>query len=211
VAVVPGGFGQQSAGVPVAALGDVPAVLLIAGGVLAGGDPEPRRELPRVREPSEVADLSDQSERGESPDPAKAAELLDLPRPPVAVGDVLELGVQGGELSVEAVEMGQHLRQGLVRERVIELLTVDPRAMAKRPRVLAVAEDPAVTQQLFRDAMASRCAPLQPQPQQVVLGDAPALARCPPARHARRSSPPLTRKNGMSRCGYSRLGYMAAR
>jgi hypothetical protein len=37
------------------------------------------------------------------------------------------------------------------------------------------------------------------------------LLAAPPARHARRSSPPLTRKNGMSRCGYSRSGYMAAR
>lgn len=39
VSVVPGRFGQQPAGVAVAGLGDVPAVLLIAAGVLAGADP----------------------------------------------------------------------------------------------------------------------------------------------------------------------------
>jgi hypothetical protein len=75
---VPGGFGEQPAGVSVAALGDVPAVLLIAGGILAGGDPKPRRELPAVGEPGEVADLGDQPERGQRPDPPERAELGDL-------------------------------------------------------------------------------------------------------------------------------------
>lgn len=51
VAVVPRGLDQQPAGVAVPRQGDVPTMLLRAGGVLAGGDPQPRRELPRMREP----------------------------------------------------------------------------------------------------------------------------------------------------------------
>ena len=106
VAVVPGGFGQQPAGVAVAGLGDVPAVLLIAGGVLARGDPEPGRELPRVREAAEVADLGDQPQRGQRRDPAERAELVDLPAPRLALGDLLKLGVQRGELAVDRCRGG---------------------------------------------------------------------------------------------------------
>ena len=39
VAIVPGCLDQQPAGVAVAGLGDVPAVLLVSGGVLAGSVP----------------------------------------------------------------------------------------------------------------------------------------------------------------------------
>ena len=48
VAIVPCRFDQQPAGVLVPGQGDVPAVLLISGGVLRRGDPEPRGELARV-------------------------------------------------------------------------------------------------------------------------------------------------------------------
>ncbi len=60
VAVVPGRFDQQPAGVPVSGLGDMPAVLLVTGGVLTWGDPQPGRKLARVGEAREVTDLSDQ-------------------------------------------------------------------------------------------------------------------------------------------------------
>src|SRR3954471_22031113 len=45
--------------------------------------------------------------------------------------------------------MDQHLLQRELRERVIEALRVDPPAMPLRPARLAVAIDPAVTQQLL--------------------------------------------------------------
>ena len=48
VLVVPGGLDQQPAGVPVAGLGDVAAVALVAGGVLAGGQAEEAHQLARV-------------------------------------------------------------------------------------------------------------------------------------------------------------------
>jgi len=105
VAVVPGSFGQQAAGVAVAALGDMPAMLLIAGGVLAGSDPQPGRELTRVREAREVADLGDQPQRGQRRDPAKRTQLCDLPLPTVLLGDMFKLGVESGELAVETVEV----------------------------------------------------------------------------------------------------------
>ena len=47
VLVGPGGLDQQPAGVAVAGLGDVPAVLLITGGVLAWGDAQAAHQLAR--------------------------------------------------------------------------------------------------------------------------------------------------------------------
>jgi hypothetical protein len=63
VAVVPGGLDQQPACVAVAGLGDVAAMLLIAAGVLAGDDAQPRGQFAWVAEASEVADLCDQPQR----------------------------------------------------------------------------------------------------------------------------------------------------
>jgi hypothetical protein len=48
---------------------------------------------------------------------------------PAALGDQLQVAVQGVELTVEPVEMREHLAQRLVRERVIETLTGDPRSV----------------------------------------------------------------------------------
>jgi hypothetical protein len=69
VTVVPGDLDQEPSGVAVAGLGDVAA---IAGGVLARGDTQPRRELPRVAEAGEVPDLGDQPERCQRPLGARA-------------------------------------------------------------------------------------------------------------------------------------------
>ena len=63
-------------------------MLLITGGVLRRNDPQPRRELPRVREPGEVADLGDQSERGDRRDPTEPGQKLHLGAPPLAAGDL---------------------------------------------------------------------------------------------------------------------------
>ncbi len=99
-----------------------------------------------MRETGEVADLSDQPERGQRRDPAKRPQPLDLPGPPLAPGDLLKLGIEGGELAVEAVEVDEHLDQRLMRERIVELLAADPRAVLQGPGLLAVAVDPAVAQ-----------------------------------------------------------------
>src|SRR5664279_988271 len=84
VAVVPRRLDQQPPGVLVPREGDVPAVLLITGGVLRRDDPQPGRELARVREPVKVADLGDQAERGDRRDPTEARQDLHLPGPPLA-------------------------------------------------------------------------------------------------------------------------------
>ena len=57
VAVVPGGFDEQAAGVLVSGAGDVPAVSLVAGGVLARHQAEVGGQLARVAEAPPVADL----------------------------------------------------------------------------------------------------------------------------------------------------------
>src|SRR6185437_8043833 len=76
----------------------------------------------------------------------------------LALSDLLKLGVQRGELAVEAVEVGQHLRERFVREPIIEPLALYPPAVCQRPRLLAVAVDPAVTQQLLGDPVTG-CGP----------------------------------------------------
>ena len=102
VAVVPGGLDQQPAGVAVAGFGDVAAMLLLAAGVLAGRDAQPRRELARVAEAREVADLSDQRERGQRLDATKRSQPVDLPRPTLVGGDLLELRVERRQLTIDA-------------------------------------------------------------------------------------------------------------
>lgn len=102
---MPGRFDEQAAGVAVAGLCDVPAVLLVAGGVLAGGDAQPRRELAGVREAPEVSDFGDQPQRGAGLNAAKRRQRLDALAPWVADGDALEVLVEAGELAVEAVEV----------------------------------------------------------------------------------------------------------
>jgi hypothetical protein len=133
VAVVPGGFGLQPAGVAVAGLGDVPSVLLLAGGVLGGGDPEPRREFARVSEAVEVADLCDQPQGGEGRGSAESHERLDLGGPPFADRDLLELGIERSELPLDAVEVDQHLLKRHLGEWTVESLPRDPTRDAPWP------------------------------------------------------------------------------
>ena len=95
VAVVPGGLDQQPAGVAVAGLGDVAAVLLIAGGVLARRDPQPGRQFARVRE----AARSRRSLRSApAPSGSRCRESASAARPGSRQrslrGDLLQLGVE---------------------------------------------------------------------------------------------------------------------
>ena len=60
VLVVPRGLDEQPPGVTVAGLGDVPSVLLLAGGVLTRCQPEVAHQLPGRREATEAADLCQQ-------------------------------------------------------------------------------------------------------------------------------------------------------
>jgi hypothetical protein len=92
-----------------------------------------------VLEAREVADLGDQPERGQRLDPAERSEPLDLPRPALIAGDLLQARVQRGELTVDPVQMDQHLFKRRVRERIGEPLLGDPRAVRERPGLLALA------------------------------------------------------------------------
>src|SRR5207244_11663028 len=74
VLVVPGGLDEQPAGVCVAGFRDVPAVALLAGGVLARGQAEEAHQLARRAETPEVTDLGREPERRQRLDAAEAAE-----------------------------------------------------------------------------------------------------------------------------------------
>ena len=156
MAVVPAGLDQQPAGVLVPGEGDVPAVLLVSGGVLRRGDPQPRGELARVREPGEVADLRDQPERRQRRDSTELLEDLHLGAPPLAAGDLLQASVECVELTLDPVQVGQQLLERFVRERVIQTLARDPRAVQLGPRRLSLAEDPAVAQELLEHPVTGR-------------------------------------------------------
>src|SRR5215217_2540021 len=110
-------------------------------------------ELARVAKAREVADLGDQAERGQRRDAAERAQPLDLPRPALIVGDPLQLGVEGGELAIEAVEVDEHLLERELGEWIVQALARDPRLVLERPALDAVAVDPAVAQQLLADAV----------------------------------------------------------
>lgn len=138
--VVPGDLDEQSPGVAVAGLGDVAAMLLIAGGVLAWCDAQPRRQLAWVAEAGEISDLGDQPERCQRRDTAKPGEDLDLSLPALGCRYPLELTVERVDLTFDAVEVGEHLLQRQLRERVIQALSVDPTAVLEREGRLAVAE-----------------------------------------------------------------------
>ena len=81
---------------------------------------------------------------------------LDLARPPFAAADLPQARVERGELALDPVQMDQQLLQRLLRERIIQALARQPRAMQLRPGRLALAEDPTVTQQLLEHPVASR-------------------------------------------------------
>jgi hypothetical protein len=68
--------------------------------------------------------------------------------------DLLQLCVEHVELTFDAVEVDQHLLQCEPSEWVLQALSVDPTAVLERERCLALAEDPAVTQQRLEHAVA---------------------------------------------------------
>src|SRR5439155_23992623 len=136
VLVVPGGLDQQPAGVARAGLGDVAAVALLAGGVLRRRQAEEAHQLARGGEAAQVAELGEQPERGDRGDAAKTAQPAHRVAPRLTRGDVVELVVERGELRVEAVEVGEHVLQRRLSERIAEALAADPRLVGLGPLFL---------------------------------------------------------------------------
>jgi hypothetical protein len=84
---------------------------VFAGGLAdAGGELGPRHQLPSGREPGHIhAELGDEQVRGGLADPGNLIQPLDRRR---ERGDqLLELGVEVGEIGVQRVHPAQHLSQ----------------------------------------------------------------------------------------------------
>src|SRR5437773_1533182 len=143
-----------AAGVARAGLGEVAAVALLAGGVLRRRQAEEAHQLARGGEAAQVAELGEQPERGDRGDAAKTAQPAHRVAPRLTRGDLVELVVERGDLRVEAVEVGEHVLQRRLGERIAEALAADPRLVGLGPALLALAEDVAVAQQLLGDAVA---------------------------------------------------------
>jgi hypothetical protein len=109
VLVVPAGLDQQPAGVAIAALCDVAAVLLLARGIFARGEPEVADQLTRVGEAPEVADLGQQRERSRAADAAERAQPAHralLPRPALAVAHAERRSASTGSRARSLVPWG---------------------------------------------------------------------------------------------------------
>ena len=88
-------------------------------------------------------------------DPAKGAQPAHGIRPRLAARHLLEPGVEGGELRVECVEVGDEMGERLLGEGVGEALAAHPGEVSLRPGLLALREDVAVAQQGLGNAVAS--------------------------------------------------------
>jgi hypothetical protein len=109
-----------------------------------------------MREPGKVADLGDQSERGDRRDSAEARQDLHLPAPPLAARDLGQARVEQIELTLDTVGMDQQLLQRLLRERIIQALAREPRSVHLGPRGLPLAVDPPVPEQLLEHPVTRR-------------------------------------------------------
>jgi len=154
VLVVPGGLNQQAPGVAITGLGDVAAVLLISGGVLTRSKPEVAHQLARLSEAAKVADLGEQAERcvgGDAPEGAKPGDRV-CPR--LALGDLRQLVIESSELGIEPIQVGAHLIERELGERIAEALAVKPFAVASSPGLLALPVDVAVAKQRLGNPVA---------------------------------------------------------
>src|SRR6185437_647087 len=99
-------------------------------------------------EAGELADLGDQPQRGAGGDATIPGQDGDGVGPALTLRDRLQVAVKRVQLTVEAVQVDQHLETRRMGELVVELLASDPRAVHLRPLRLAVTVDPTVPQQL---------------------------------------------------------------
>jgi len=132
----------------------VAAVLLIAGGVLTRSQAEIAHQLPRVSEAAEVTDLGEQAQGGVGGDTPEGAKPGDRIGPRLALGNLRQFVIEGGELGVEAIEVGAHLLQRKLGEGIVEALAIEPFAVLDGPGLLALAVDMAVAQERLGDAVA---------------------------------------------------------
>jgi transposase InsO family protein len=98
-----------------------------------------------VCEAAEVADLCEQTEGGVSRDAAEAAQPRNRIGPRLVGCDLLELVVKRSDLAIETSEVGEHVLERAVCERIVQALGLDPRTVALGPRP-AIAVDVPVAQ-----------------------------------------------------------------
>lgn len=128
-AVVVGGFDQQPPRVGRAGLGDRSLTALLAGGVLAGNDPEVGRELVGVIEAVPFADLGAQADRGQRGDLAQASQPRDRRAARRARGELFELCLElvaAGDEHVVRVQVVSERQPGRM---IAEAQAGQPRAM----------------------------------------------------------------------------------
>src|SRR5208283_2376924 len=135
VLVMPSCLDQQPAGVAVTGLCDVPSMLLLPGGVLAGSQSEVAHQLAWVCEAPEVSDLGEQSERSAGRNSAEGAQPPDGVDPRLGSGHVLELLVDRGDLRVQRGQVAEHVLKGGLRQGIGQTLRTNPSLMALGPRL----------------------------------------------------------------------------
>ena len=121
VTVGPGGLDQLGAQVGVAGLGDPASPRGVAGGVLAGGEPDEAHEVAGRREPSPVSDLGGHRQRAEVGEPAVGAETGDLPAERVPFEPQRQIGLDGVDRRLTGLHRGAVVGERRGQRRVVEV------------------------------------------------------------------------------------------
>ncbi len=150
-AVVPGGFDEQTADVPVAGLGDRASPSAGARGAFAGHQPDEGADAV-AGEAVPVADLDGERERGQCRDCAQTGQSVHQRGELAAAGQL-------GDRLVQACAAGGHGQDRVVvglerhgRDRVVEALPAQPLVVHPGPSLPVGVDDP-LTQQQFRQPM----------------------------------------------------------
>lgn len=148
------GFDEDAAQMSIPRLGDRPALMTIARGVLAGHETDPGHESPRRAEALDVADLSREGHGRQGLDAAEALQRFDHRLVGWALRIAFDLGVERADLGLEVLqELEFRLEDGGDGALGLPAHLGQPSAVLLRPVALAVAEDASLTQELAMDAL----------------------------------------------------------
>jgi hypothetical protein len=148
MAIVPGGFDQETPDMNVASFGNGATVFFIAGRVLRRNESEVSHQRTRRPEASDVIDFTDEGESSQALDATEAAKSFGLGSELMRTGKAFELGIDGTLLSFKILQMFEFESQRSL-ERAMERLTEcsKPRTVLFGPSGLALFEHIAMVTQ----------------------------------------------------------------
>ncbi len=107
MAVVPSSLDEDTAGMGIARLGNRATTFSVTGGMFRGHEPKVRHEASWRREASDVIDLGQEGQGGQTLDTPETHERIDGGTQGNCLCVEFEFGIQGMELGLEVLEMFQ--------------------------------------------------------------------------------------------------------